>query len=41
MTDYAAAARDPDQWSAFRARYLDLESEEAYQRAVRQRGAPR
>jgi glutaconate CoA-transferase subunit A len=33
---YATAARDPEQWKAFRARYLELESEEAYQRAVRE-----
>jgi glutaconate CoA-transferase subunit A len=31
---YAATAADPAAWSAFRARYLDLASEEEYQRAV-------
>jgi glutaconate CoA-transferase subunit A len=33
--EYASAARDPDSWQAFRARYLDLESETEYQEAVR------
>lgn len=31
---YAAAAAEPDAWKAFRARYLDLGSEEEYQRTV-------
>jgi glutaconate CoA-transferase subunit A len=35
--EYAAAAKDPEAWAAFEARYLDLESEEAYQEAVRAR----
>jgi len=39
--EYAAAARDPAAWSAFRARYLDLASEEEYRRAVRERSAAR
>ncbi len=38
--EYAAAARDPQAWSAFRARYLDVPSETAYQEAVRARGGP-
>lgn len=32
---YAAAAKSEDAWAAFRARFLDVESEEAYQEAVR------
>lgn len=36
--EYAATAKDPEAWEAFRARYLDLESESDYQRAVRARG---
>ncbi len=35
--EYAAAARDPAQWAAFEARYLQLESEAAYQERVRER----
>ncbi len=37
--EYAAAAQDPDAWAAFRARYLELENEAAYQAAVRARPA--
>jgi glutaconate CoA-transferase subunit A len=33
--EYAASARDADSWAAFRARFLDVESEAAYQDAVR------
>jgi glutaconate CoA-transferase subunit A len=33
--DYAATAGDPEAWSAFRSRYLDLGSEREYQEAVR------
>jgi len=32
---YAASARDAEAWRAFRAHFLELESEEAYQEAVR------
>jgi glutaconate CoA-transferase subunit A len=32
--EYASAARDPEAWRAFEARYLSLESEREYQRAV-------
>ena len=35
--EYAATAKDPEAWNAFRARYLDLGSEQAYQEAVRAR----
>jgi glutaconate CoA-transferase subunit A len=35
--EYAAAARDPDAWRAFGARYLELASEREYQQAVRAR----
>ena len=35
--EYAATAKDPDAWEAFRAKYLDLESEAAYQEAVKNR----
>ena len=35
--EYAGTAKDPDAWEAFRARYLDLESEAEYQEAVSQR----
>ena len=35
--EYAATAKDPDAWEAFRAKYLDTESEEHYQEAVRSR----
>jgi len=33
--EYAATAGDPEAWSAFRSRYLDLGSEREYQEAVR------
>ena len=33
--EYAATAKDPEAWAAFKARYLDVESEEAYQEAVK------
>ena len=32
--EYAATAKDPEAWEAFKARYLDLESEAAYQEAL-------
>ncbi len=35
--EYAATARDPKAWDAFSERYLSVESEEAYQEAVRSR----
>jgi glutaconate CoA-transferase subunit A len=35
--EYAATAKDPEAWQAFRARYLDLASEAEYQQAVKQR----
>jgi glutaconate CoA-transferase subunit A len=35
--EYAATARDPEAWKAFRTRYLDLGSEPEYQSAVRAR----
>ena len=35
--EYAATAKDPAAWNAFRARYLDLGSEQEYQEAVRAR----
>jgi glutaconate CoA-transferase subunit A len=35
--EYAAAAKDPEAWAAFRARYLDVADEAAYQAAVRSR----
>ncbi len=35
--EYAATAKDPDAWKSFAERYLSLESEEAYQAAVRAR----
>ena len=35
--EYAKAAADPEAWKAFSARYLQLDSEAAYQRAVRSR----
>ena len=37
--EYAKSANDPEAWAAFQARYLDLEDEAAYQRAVREREA--
>ena len=33
--EYAATARDPEAWSAFKGRYLDLPDEQAYQEALR------
>ena len=35
--EYAATARDEEAWQAFEARYLDVASEQAYQRAVSRR----
>ena len=35
--EYAATAKNPEAWEAFKATYLDLESEAAYQEAVRAR----
>jgi glutaconate CoA-transferase subunit A len=35
--EYAATANQPEAWEAFKRSYLDLESEEAYQEAVRAR----
>jgi len=35
--EYAATAKDAEAWEAFKARYLDVESEAAYQEAVRAR----
>jgi glutaconate CoA-transferase subunit A len=35
--EYAATAKDPDAWEAFKERYLDLPDEQAYQDAVRAR----
>ena len=35
--EYAATANDPEAWEAFERSYLDVESEEAYQEAVRAR----
>jgi glutaconate CoA-transferase subunit A len=35
--EYAATARDPEAWNAFRTRYIDLGSEQEYQEAVRAR----
>jgi glutaconate CoA-transferase subunit A len=32
--EYAATAKDAEAWEAFKARYLDLESETAYQEAL-------
>ncbi|UCE87155.1 MAG: zinc finger protein, partial [Deltaproteobacteria bacterium] len=32
--EYAATAKDPEAWKAFKTRYLDLASEAEYQRAV-------
>jgi glutaconate CoA-transferase subunit A len=37
QAEYAATARDPEAWAAFSARYLALESEAAYQEALRAR----
>ena len=38
---YAATAKDPDAWRSFYERYLDLDSEEAYQEAVKSASAKR
>jgi glutaconate CoA-transferase subunit A len=35
--EYAATAKDPDAWAAFEEKYLDVESEAAYQEAVKSR----
>jgi glutaconate CoA-transferase subunit A len=35
--EYAATAKDPEAWQAFKARYLDTESEADYQKAVADR----
>ena len=35
--EYAATAKDPEAWEAFKARYLDVASEQAYQQAVSHR----
>jgi glutaconate CoA-transferase subunit A len=35
--EYAATARDPEAWKAFREKYLDVADEEAYQKVVRAR----
>jgi glutaconate CoA-transferase subunit A len=35
--EYAASAKDPEAWNAFRARYLELGSDQEYQEAVRAR----
>ena len=37
QSEYAATAKDPEAWAKFRETYLDCESEEAYQAAVRAR----
>jgi glutaconate CoA-transferase subunit A len=37
QTEYAAAARDPEEWKAFQAQYLELASEASYQKAVNAR----
>ena len=37
--EYAAAAKDEAAWNEFTARYLSLESEEAYREAVAARSA--
>ena len=39
--EYAASAKDPEAWEAFKTRYLDLDSEAEYQQAVRARGEAR
>ena len=36
--EYAVNARDPEGWAAFSKRYLELDSEEAYQEAVKDHG---
>ena len=35
--EYAATAKDPEAWESFKARYLDVASEQAYQQAVSSR----
>ena len=35
--EYAATAKDPDAWEAFKAKYLDVETEADYQEAVKNR----
>ena len=35
--EYAATAKDPEAWKAFKEKYLDLETEAAYQEAVKTR----
>lgn len=35
--EYAASAADPEQWRLFKAKYLDLGSEDEYQKAVKAR----
>ena len=37
--EYAATAKDPEAWQAFKMRYLDAESEADYQKAVADRVA--
>ena len=37
--EYAATAKDPDAWQAFKTRYLDAENEADYQKAVADRAA--
>ena len=39
--EYAATAKDPEAWQAFKTRYLDLASEEEYQQAVKARSQSR
>ncbi len=39
--DYAMTAKDPEAWQAFKASYLDCESEEAYQEALREQAGAR
>jgi len=39
--EYAATARDPERWDAFRRAYLELPDEAAYRQAVREGQAPR
>ncbi|MEO1913312.1 MAG: acyl CoA--acetate/3-ketoacid CoA transferase subunit alpha, partial [Myxococcales bacterium] len=35
--EYAATAKDPDAWEAFKERYLNVGSEKEYQEAVKNR----
>jgi glutaconate CoA-transferase subunit A len=37
--EYAATAKDPDAWQAFKTRYLDTENEADYRKAVADRAA--